>query len=57
MFWDKPKCIECDQEVQENDVVFIKMRYPKSKGVTEIKAYLRKEGQFIYEDCFNKRSL
>ncbi len=38
MFRSKPKCVECDAEIKENDIVYVKMRYPKSRGVTEIKA-------------------
>ena len=52
MFFEKPICIVCGKEIQEEDLVFVKLRYPKRKGFTEIKAYLRNEGQFICEDCF-----
>ena len=56
MLWDKPKCTSCEKEIIEDDVVFVKMRYPKRKGFTEIKAYLRNEGKFICEKCFNRKS-
>lgn len=56
MLWDKPKCIVCDKEIQEDNVVFVKMRYPKRKGLTEIKAYLRNEGEFICEECINNKA-
>ncbi len=56
VFWDKPKCIVCETEIKEDAVVFVKMRYPKRGGMTEIKAYLRNEGKFICEDCFNNKS-
>ena len=56
VLWDKPKCIVCDKEIKEDDIVFVKMRYPKRKGFTEIKAYLRNEGKFICENCFNNKS-
>jgi hypothetical protein len=39
----------------EDEMVYVKMRYPKRKGFTEIKAYLRNEGKFICEECFNKK--
>ena len=55
MLWDKPKCVECKKEIKENDLVFVKMRYPKKKGFTEIKAYLSNEGKFICEGCFNSK--
>jgi hypothetical protein len=56
VLWDKPKCIVCDKEIKEDDVVVVKMRYPKKKGFTEIKAYLRNEGKFICGDCFNNKA-
>lgn len=56
MLWEKPKCIVCNKEVKEDDTVFVKLRYPKRKGFTEIKAYLRNEGKFICDSCFNKKS-
>ena len=54
--WDKPKCIECDIEIKEDDIVFVKIKYPKRRGFTEIKAYLRNEGKFICENCYNMKS-
>ncbi|WP_419465935.1 Fe3+ hydroxamate ABC transporter substrate-binding protein [Bacillus spongiae] len=53
--WDKPKCNFCEKEIKGDDVVFVKMRYPKRKGFTEIKTYLRNEGKFICEECFNSK--
>jgi hypothetical protein len=38
-----------------DEVVLVKMRYPKRKGMTEIKAYLKNEGSFICEACFDKK--
>lgn len=55
MLWDKPKCTFCENEIEEDDVVFVKMRYPKRKGFTEIKAYLNNEGKLIWEECFNSK--
>ncbi|MDQ0271293.1 Fe3+ hydroxamate ABC transporter substrate-binding protein [Cytobacillus purgationiresistens] len=52
MFSLKPKCTVCKREIKEDEWVYIKMRYPKRKGFTEIKAYLNNEGQFICENCF-----
>ncbi|WP_298831071.1 Fe3+ hydroxamate ABC transporter substrate-binding protein [uncultured Planococcus sp.] len=54
MFNEEPKCSICNKEIEGNEVVFIKMRYPKRKGFTEVKAYLKNEGQFICEGCFEK---
>lgn len=56
MFGETPKCTICEKEIKGDDIVFIKMRYPKRKGMTEIKAYLGNEGKFICEECFNNKS-
>lgn len=56
MLDDKPKCRVCDKEIKDDDNVYVKMSYPKKKGFTEIKAYLRNEGKFICEGCFNNKS-
>ncbi len=56
MLLDEPRCTVCNKEIKEEDVVLVKMRYPKRKGFTEIKAYLRNEGKFICEACYNKKS-
>jgi hypothetical protein len=45
----------CQKEIKGDDVIFVKMRYPKRKGLTEIKAYLRNEGTFICENCFQNK--
>jgi hypothetical protein len=50
--WDKPKCMVCEKEINEDEIVFVKMKYPKRKGFMEIKAYLRNEGKIVCEDCF-----
>lgn len=55
MFREEPTCIKCGKEIKGNEVVFVKMRYPKRKGMTEIKAYLKNEGIFLCEQCFNKK--
>ncbi|QBQ06550.1 Fe3+ hydroxamate ABC transporter substrate-binding protein [Sporosarcina pasteurii] len=52
MFNRTPKCSECGIEIKGDDVVFLKMRYPKRKGMVEIKAYLNNEGTFLCENCF-----
>jgi hypothetical protein len=53
MFGVKPKCSNCEKEIKGNDLVYVKMRYPEKKGMTEIKAYLNNEGKFICEKCFD----
>ena len=54
MFKNEPKCSKCGKEIKGNEEVYIKMKYPKKKGFTEIKAYLQNEGQFICEKCIEK---
>ena len=44
MFGKDPKCVKCGKEIKGDEVVLVKMRYPKRKGMTEIKAYLKNEG-------------
>ncbi|AYA76127.1 Fe3+ hydroxamate ABC transporter substrate-binding protein [Bacillus sp. Y1] len=55
MFKVKPQCSNCSKEIKGNEVVYVKMRYPERKGMTEITAFLRNEGQLICEDCFNNK--
>lgn len=47
MFKAKPECTYFNKEIKGNEVVFVKMRYPEKKGMTEIKAYLQNEGKLI----------
>lgn len=54
LFREEPKCTKCDKEIKGDEMVYIKMRYPKRKGMTEIKAYLKNEGSFICEDCYQQ---
>ncbi|KKK39164.1 Fe3+ hydroxamate ABC transporter substrate-binding protein [Mesobacillus campisalis] len=56
MFGEKPTCNVCRKEIKGNDVVYVKMRYPSYKGMTEITAYLKNEGSFLCEDCFNNKT-
>jgi len=53
LFNEKPRCASCDKEIEGDEVVFIKMRYPKRKGFTEVKAYLKNEGEFTCEACIS----
>ena len=57
MWNDKPVCMRCGKEIDDGEFVYIKMRYPKRKGFTEIKAYLRNEGEFICEPCNGQKSV
>ncbi|MFB1081645.1 Fe3+ hydroxamate ABC transporter substrate-binding protein [Jeotgalibacillus sp. JSM ZJ347] len=54
MLFDPPKCMSCGKEIEGDEQVYAKLRYPKRKGFTEIKAYLRNEAAFLCEGCFEK---
>ena len=56
MWNEKPKCVTCNKEIEGEEVVFVKLRYPKYKGMTEIKAYLKNEGRFVCESCFENKT-
>ncbi|MDJ0331927.1 Fe3+ hydroxamate ABC transporter substrate-binding protein [Planococcus sp. S3-L1] len=55
MFNEKPLCTECKKEIKDGEIVHIKMRYPKRRGMTEIKAYLKNEAQFTCQTCFENQ--
>ncbi len=38
MFGKDPNCVKCGKEMKGDEVVLVKMRYPKRKGMTEIKS-------------------
>ncbi|MGF2614803.1 Fe3+ hydroxamate ABC transporter substrate-binding protein [Rossellomorea vietnamensis] len=54
MFGEKAKCSVCEREIEGEEEVYVKMRWPKRKGMTEIKAYLKNEGKFICQSCFKE---
>jgi hypothetical protein len=35
MSGDKPKCMKCGKEIEGNEETFLKVRWPKRKGITE----------------------
>jgi len=49
-----PKCMKCNNEIKDDEEIFVQIRYPKRKGITEIKAYLNLEGKFICKECSTK---
>ncbi|MGG3889359.1 Fe3+ hydroxamate ABC transporter substrate-binding protein [Metabacillus fastidiosus] len=50
-----PKCYKCGKEIEKNEEVYVKLRYPKWGGMTEIKAYLQNEGKFFCEKCIEDK--
>ncbi|MEB2630066.1 Fe3+ hydroxamate ABC transporter substrate-binding protein [Peribacillus frigoritolerans] len=55
MFGKDPNCVKCGKKIKGEEFVLVKMRYPKRKGMTEIKAYLKNERSFICKACFDKK--
>lgn len=55
MLGEKAEYSICKKEIKGDEVVYVKMRYPKHKGMTEIKAYLQNEGRFICEECYTEK--
>lgn len=55
MFNESPKCQVCGKEIEGGEPVHIHMHYPKRKGFTEIKAYLKTEAQFTCDACFKSK--
>lgn len=54
MFKITPQCSVCKKEIQPNEEIFVKMRYPETRGMTEIKAFIQYEGKIICENCNKK---
>ncbi|WP_079508662.1 Fe3+ hydroxamate ABC transporter substrate-binding protein [Mesobacillus jeotgali] len=54
MFKITPYCSVCKKEIQPNEEIFVKMRYPETKGMTEIKAFIQYQGKIICEKCNEK---
>jgi hypothetical protein len=54
MFKITPQCSVCKKEIQANEEIFVKMRYPETKGMTEIKAFIQYQGKIICEECYKK---
>jgi hypothetical protein len=52
MFKIKERCYVCQKEIQPNEGVWMRMKYPSKRGMTEIKAFLHQEAQFVCMDCF-----
>lgn len=51
----RPNFSDCGKDIKGNEEVYVKMKYPTIKGMTEIKAYLSNNGKLICEMCFEKK--
>lgn len=54
MFKITPQCSVCKKEIHANEEIYVKMRYPETRGMTEIKAFLQNEGKIICLECIKK---
>lgn len=52
MFKIELTCSLCGKNIEAYEEVYVKMRYPKSRGITELKAFIQNEGKIICKDCF-----
>lgn len=53
---EPPTCQRCGKEIKGGEPVHLEMRYPKRRGFTEIKAYLKLEAQFTCDACANGKT-
>ena len=44
-------CSQCGIEIKDNEEIYAKMNYPKSKTMVEIKAYLQKKTEITCKKC------
>nr|WP_083978862.1 Fe3+ hydroxamate ABC transporter substrate-binding protein [Bacillus alveayuensis] len=52
MFRIKPTCSICSKPIEGNELIYVQMRYPEKRGMTEIKAFIQNEGKIICSHCF-----
>ncbi len=54
MFKGSAKCSNCGKDIDANEEIYAKMKYPKNKMMIEIKAYLEKNSEIICKKCFEQ---
>ncbi|MFI8723366.1 Fe3+ hydroxamate ABC transporter substrate-binding protein [Bacillus altitudinis] len=52
--FEEPTCASCQKKIEGNEEVYVKLVYPKRKGMTEVRAWLRNEGVFYCKACYGK---
>lgn len=57
MFGKDPNCVKCGKDIKGDEVVLVKMRYPRCKGMTEIKAYLKNVCRMTRNRRISKRRI
>lgn len=55
MFRIKVSCSTCEREIKGNEEVNIRLRWPKRRGFTEIKAYLKNWGTLTCNECIARK--
>ena len=53
--FEEPTCTSCQKKIEGNEEVYVKLVYPKRRGMTEVKAWLRNEGVFIVRHVMKKQ--
>ncbi|WP_317175662.1 Fe3+ hydroxamate ABC transporter substrate-binding protein [Priestia megaterium] len=49
MFGIKEQCSVCQKEIQPNEEVWMRMKYPSKRGMTEIKAfYIKRRNLYVW---------
>ena len=49
MFRIKERCSVCQKEIQPNEEVWMRMKYPSKRGMTEIKAfYIKRLNLYVW---------
>ncbi|MFX0571876.1 Fe3+ hydroxamate ABC transporter substrate-binding protein [Bacillus pumilus] len=54
--FEEPTCASCRKKIEGNEEVYVKLVYPKRKGMTEVKAWLRNEGVFYCKACTEQKT-
>ncbi|MEW4091567.1 Fe3+ hydroxamate ABC transporter substrate-binding protein [Bacillus altitudinis] len=54
--FEEPTCASCQKKIEGNEEVYVKLVYPKRRGMTEVKAWLRNEGVFYCQACTEQKT-
>lgn len=50
----EPECSKCHKSIEANELIYVKMRYPSYRGMSEIKSFIQNDGKIICENCYEK---
>ncbi len=51
----KQTCYQCKKQIHSDEEIYARMRYPSSRGSTEIKAYLYQNTQVFCVSCMKEQ--